>query len=350
MRRRLLGSAGVCSSRSQDVDDAVSSDPLGPGCAGARDSIGRRDAVGAWLFRVAYRIAHRIREDAARQRTVEPQHGDVPAVDSRDDAVWREWRPVLDEEIGPTAGQAPAGLCSLLPSAAGLTRRQRKELGCPVGYGAVPHEPSAGAACGSGSLAGGWRTAVGAFGNVASGAAWSAVPAVALANATLKTARLVADWADGGGWRGCAPAGYPWQKGVLKAMWLTKVKMAAAAMVIAFGVLGTGTGLVVHWAPGKDPTAAELLVAVPAHKKGNVAAAGGKEIADLAEARLQAARAVYDTMMKQVRAGRGRSRHGCSNGSPNLLEAELDAAKDQGRAGSRPGSSLGSHEGIREIH
>jgi RNA polymerase sigma factor (sigma-70 family) len=75
-------------------------------------SVGRGEALAGWLYRVAYRVALR-----ARARVVPVPAADVPdpGAEAPDDVVWRELRPVLDEEVGrlPDKYRLPVILCYL---------------------------------------------------------------------------------------------------------------------------------------------------------------------------------------------------------------------------------------------
>jgi RNA polymerase sigma factor (sigma-70 family) len=92
-------------------------------------SIGRRQAVSAWLFTVAHRTALRARA----RRVASPVH-DLSALPARqaEDPAWRDLRPVLDEEVSrlPPKYRAPFVLCHV----EGRTNAEAaRELGCPVG-------------------------------------------------------------------------------------------------------------------------------------------------------------------------------------------------------------------------
>jgi RNA polymerase sigma factor (sigma-70 family) len=93
-------------------------------------SIGRRDAVGSWLQRVAFRVALRARGLAVKRTTC--QLVELPAPESTSDLLWRDLRPVLDEEVDrlPAKYRAPFVLCYQ----SGLTNEEAaEELGCPKG-------------------------------------------------------------------------------------------------------------------------------------------------------------------------------------------------------------------------
>lgn len=99
-------------------------------------SIGRREAVASWLYKVAYRCALRVRESMRRQRQgivsgVDPAN--VTLADSSLDAVEREdLRELLDREVQrlPTKYRAAVVMCYL----EGKSYQQAAvELGCPAG-------------------------------------------------------------------------------------------------------------------------------------------------------------------------------------------------------------------------
>src|SRR5262249_31616689 len=97
-------------------------------------SLGRPELLGNWLYGVAYRTAARARAEATRRRFREVPliDRDLPAKESTPDGVWRDLRPVLDEEINrlPDKYRAPFVLCYL----EGKTNEEAaRQLGCPLG-------------------------------------------------------------------------------------------------------------------------------------------------------------------------------------------------------------------------
>src|SRR5262249_44075911 len=78
-------------------------------------SIGKRQSVGNWLYRVAYRVALRAKLLAGKRATQEVCAQDVPAAELTPDPVWSDLRPVLDEEVNrlPAKYRAPFILCYL---------------------------------------------------------------------------------------------------------------------------------------------------------------------------------------------------------------------------------------------
>src|SRR5260370_3727354 len=78
-------------------------------------SISKREALGSWLYKVAYRIALEAR-DRSRMRTVDSKYlADIPAAATTPDLLWRDLRPVLDEELArlPDKYRVPFVLCYL---------------------------------------------------------------------------------------------------------------------------------------------------------------------------------------------------------------------------------------------
>jgi RNA polymerase sigma factor (sigma-70 family) len=93
------------------------------------ESVGRGEALAGWLYRVAYRAALR-----ARSRAGPAPAADLPepAAAPSEEALWRDLRPVLDEEIGrlPEKYRLPVVLCYL----SGLTTEEAaRRLGIPRG-------------------------------------------------------------------------------------------------------------------------------------------------------------------------------------------------------------------------
>src|SRR5262249_23749083 len=61
--------------------------------------IGQRELVGNWLYGVAYRIAVRARANVAKRRAHERQAVSMSTSESEHNVVWRDLRPVLDDEV-----------------------------------------------------------------------------------------------------------------------------------------------------------------------------------------------------------------------------------------------------------
>jgi RNA polymerase sigma factor (sigma-70 family) len=98
-------------------------------------TIGRRDSVSAWLYKVAYRIALRARSSQAKRNREGPLCQEPVAVagmSPEDLLAWRELQPVLDAQIDrlPEKYRTVFILCHL----EGKTNEEAaRELGCPKG-------------------------------------------------------------------------------------------------------------------------------------------------------------------------------------------------------------------------
>jgi RNA polymerase sigma factor (sigma-70 family) len=121
--RRVLGNE-------HDAEDAFQATFLT--LARKAGSIGRRQAVGSWLYKVAYRIALAARAKSVRRMAREQPLGELPAPERAPDILWDDLRPVIDEEILrlPARYRTPFVLCCL----EGRTIDEAAlGLGCPRG-------------------------------------------------------------------------------------------------------------------------------------------------------------------------------------------------------------------------
>jgi RNA polymerase sigma factor (sigma-70 family) len=124
---------GVCRRvllREQDAEDAFQATFLALVRKAA--AIGKGASVGSWLYKVAYRVALRARKRSAKQTACVPLPDDVPAPDTRHEVLWRELRPILDEEVSrlPRKYREAVVLCYL----EGKTNAEAARLlGCPRG-------------------------------------------------------------------------------------------------------------------------------------------------------------------------------------------------------------------------
>jgi RNA polymerase sigma factor (sigma-70 family) len=124
---------GVCRRilrHEQDAEDAFQATFLALVRKAA--SIGKREALGGWLYTVACRVALAARAASARRAGRELPLADDPAADGPDDPAWRDLRPVLDEEVNrlPAPYRAAVVLCYLQ----GLTNDEAAAaLGCTRG-------------------------------------------------------------------------------------------------------------------------------------------------------------------------------------------------------------------------
>lgn len=95
--------------------------------------IARGEAVGSWLYRVAYHAAARVRARAAKQRAREMplEASDVPAAAADADSG-ADLQPLLDDAVNrlPEKYRRPIVLCCLQGKS---NEEAARELGCPVG-------------------------------------------------------------------------------------------------------------------------------------------------------------------------------------------------------------------------
>jgi RNA polymerase sigma factor (sigma-70 family) len=201
-------------------------------------SVRPREMFGNWLYGVAYRTAREARARLARRRTKEKQTDDMPHPPQADpEADWDELRRLLDQELSrlPEKYRAPVILCEL----EGRSRRDvAKQLRLPEGTLSSRlatarktlarrlsrHGPALSAATLAGFLADGASAAV------PPGLARSAVMGAALLGAGSAEVAAVAP-----------PHVVALTEGVLKAMLLTKLKIASLfVLAVAFVAAGAG--------------------------------------------------------------------------------------------------------------
>ncbi len=245
----------------QDAEDAFQATFLV--LARKAGSVQPRDRVASWLYGVAYRTALEARRLAARRRARERQVEDMPQPAVAPEEPGRELRLVLDEELSRLPGKyrLPVVLCDL----EGRTRKETAlQLGVPEGT--LSNRLAAARRLLARRLL---RRGVTLATSLVAALSPPDVPA-ALAAATVKAA--------------VAPEGVATvvvsanvaalTRGVLRAMFLSKLKAATAVLVLA-GVLG-GVGAALHEpaqarGPEDDPPPAKA----PDRGKAALAAPGG---------------------------------------------------------------------------
>jgi RNA polymerase sigma factor (sigma-70 family) len=111
--RLVLGVCRRVLRQEQDAEDAFQATFLA--LARQAGSLRASEAVGSWLYRVAYRIATRAEVHMARRRTTESQAPARPRGTPHREADWRELEAVVQEELGrlPEKFRAPFVLCCL---------------------------------------------------------------------------------------------------------------------------------------------------------------------------------------------------------------------------------------------
>jgi len=233
-------------------------------------SIHTLNSCGAWLHKVAYRIALRARAAAARRPTTEELMPTLFATRPADELLWRDLRPVLDEELdrlppkyrsvlvlhyleGKSVTQVAADLgwrrgtvCGRLARAKDLLRSRLTRRGLGLAVTAVLTDVLGQEAIAAALPARFVQTAV---------AAAMAHGATATAGALTPTAAAIA-----------------LANGTLRSMMLARLK-TAALLVLALSVVALGAGIVavkVNSAPltaAEPPKPPEDTQSKPAEKK-----------------------------------------------------------------------------------
>jgi RNA polymerase sigma factor (sigma-70 family) len=194
--------------------------------------IGRRELLGHWLYGVAYRTAKKAHTARARRRTLESQVPVKTRPQAAEDST-REFLPLLDQEVHalPEKYRVPVVLCDLEAK----TRKEAARLvGCPEGT--LSTRLMRGRTLLARRLT--RRGVVLSAASLATLVPPTAAAAVAplLITATTRAAAMMATGAVGTGVSTTVSA---LTEGVLKAMWLTKLKVLAAVLLVG-GCVGGG--------------------------------------------------------------------------------------------------------------
>jgi RNA polymerase sigma factor (sigma-70 family) len=224
---------GVCRRvlrHTQDVEDAFQAAFLV--LARKAGSVLKREALGSWLYMVAYRTARRARADQARRRAREKQVDAMPHPQVPPEEV-RDWLPLLDDELRrlPEKYRAPVVLCDLQ----GQSRREAaRRLRLPDGT--FSRRLAAGRTLLAERLSRrGVALSGGALAAALSQGAASAQVAAPLVAATARAAVFVA----AGHLAAVSTPVAVLTRGVLRAMFLTKLKVAVG-VVLLVAALGAG--------------------------------------------------------------------------------------------------------------
>jgi RNA polymerase sigma factor (sigma-70 family) len=219
-------------------------------------SIMPRDRLANWLYGVAHQTALEARRTVARRRTKEKSVTEMPQPAVREQDLWRELRPVLDQELSrlPHAYREVLVLADL----EGMTRKEvARQLGLPEGT--VGSRLARGRTLLAKRLARHQlAVSAAALAAVASAQAAATAPASLVSN-TIRAARLAAkgEAAAAGAFSARVAA---LTEGVLKTMLLSKLKTALAVMLV-LGILATGVLVLISRTAGANgqPSAAGTL-------------------------------------------------------------------------------------------
>ncbi len=194
-----------------------------------------------WLYGVAYRTAIRARFEKARRQAHERRVAAMPTTDPTPELVWRDLRPVLDEEVArlPEKYRVPFVLCYL----EGKTNEEAARiLGCPAGT--VFSRLSWARERLRGRLS---RRGLGLSGTLLAAvlgahAATAAVPSLLMTSTTRAATAVAVGKATAGA---IPPHVAALTKGVLRAMFLDKIR-AAGVFLLAATLVGLGAGVTVQ--------------------------------------------------------------------------------------------------------
>jgi RNA polymerase sigma factor (sigma-70 family) len=282
---------GVCRRvlrREQDAEDAFQATFLV--LARKAGSIGQPELLGNWLYGVAGRVARKARADASRRRAHEQRVTDMSPRPPTREAGWEDLREVLDDEVRrlPDKFRAPLVLCYMQD----LTR---EEAAARLGWspGAVKGMLERGREVLRSRLARrGVAVSVGSLAAMLSGDALSAAVPAVLMDSTVRAAVAFAvrDAAAAGSAAALA-------EGVLQAMWMTRLKVWLA-VVLVLGAALTGAGVAAYgMRPAEDPTRAKGPDPPPD------AVGQADQLKRLAEARRDASRRAYEGYWERFDAG-----------------------------------------------
>jgi RNA polymerase sigma factor (sigma-70 family) len=221
--RRLLGNH-------HDAEDALQATFLV--LARKAQSVLKHEAVGSWLYAVAYRTAQKLRSIQRRRQAREKPVLQMPQPAVEPVEV-QDWRPLLDAELSrlPEVYRAPVLLCDL----EGQSHREAaRQLG--LGNGTLARRLAAGRGLLAARLSRrGVTLSGGALAALLSQTDALAKPAASLVVATARAAGQVAV----GHLPAVAAPVALLTKGVLRAMWLTKLKVTLGAVLLV-AALGAG--------------------------------------------------------------------------------------------------------------
>lgn len=195
------------------------------------------ESIGNWLYGVAYRVALKARTSAAQRRNHERQAGEVSPRETVVATDWPELRPLLDLELErvPAKYRAALVLCYLEGRS---TEEAAQQLGCPVGT--IKSRLARGRELLRVRLErrGLALTATALATLMEQNAVAAAVPA-AMTKSLLQASRLIsAGPAASAGVVSVRAAA--WAEGVVKAMWMTKLKTAAVVVLTAGLIISGG--------------------------------------------------------------------------------------------------------------
>jgi RNA polymerase sigma factor (sigma-70 family) len=213
-------------------------------------SVARPELLANWLYGVARRTALKARADAAsRRRHEERAARPEPAADLAEEVLWRDLRPVLEDELSrlPARYRVPLVLCHI----DGQTHEEvARRLGCPRET-ITTRLVRARARLRSRLVRRGVALSAGALAVLLSADKLSAAVPAGLEDGTVRSALGFA--AGRGAAAGVASSRVvALAEGVLKAMWMIKLKVVTA-LLVAVGIVAGGAGILVRPTTAAEP-------------------------------------------------------------------------------------------------
>ncbi|MGH7170201.1 MAG: sigma-70 family RNA polymerase sigma factor [Gemmataceae bacterium] len=248
-------------------------------------SISRRESLGGWLYRVAYRIALKSREQAAKREAVEHGDSDIDRPDtSTEDAAEREVRRIVCEEVDRLPARYRTAIVACF-----FEGKTHEEAACQLGWprGTVASRLARGRELLRRRLVrrGIALTAAALASSLA--APTSPAALTGLIRTTIQTVKLFAAGSSAGA--AVPPSIAALTEGVLQAMYWTRMKIVMAVLLFA-GLGGVGT---TFWAvspsaaePAGEPTPRPGAAAAPADDKAAKPEDADKLTRDMARSRL----------------------------------------------------------------
>ncbi len=223
-------------------------------------SIASRELLANWLYGVAHRTALKARATAARKRARERQVTEMPEPKAVELDRWHDLQPLLDQELSrlPEKYRVLIVLCDL----DGKTRREAaRQLGVPEGTVAGRLARARAMLAKRLALRGVVFSGSSVAALVSAGSASASAPP-ALVASTIQAASLLA----AGGFISVEVAALT--EGVMKAMFVTKIKSVLAVVLVIAAIAGAA-GLLYQTQAAEQPKAREELpVAKKDQKKG----------------------------------------------------------------------------------
>jgi RNA polymerase sigma factor (sigma-70 family) len=314
--RRVLGNP-------HDADDAFQATFLV--LVRKADSIRPREAVGNWLYGVAFRTALEARGRIARRRAKEQTLQDVPVPESKPEEPWQELGPILDRELSRLADKyrLPIVLCD-------LEGRSRKDVARQL---AIPEGTlSSRLAMGRKKLAArlaryGFVVTAASLGTLLTEKIATASLSLSLFSSTTKAALLVA--AGPAVAAGVVSATVSTlTEGVLKAMFIAKIK-TATLVLCSVAALGAGTGGVYYQtrAGAADSPQADRVVQDNRNRH-STSAPGVSEIDKLRQENRQL-RDMLESERNRKAAVREKLNTFANNFTPTISKAETAVQSDE---------------------